>query len=325
VIAGGGQVKVGVGEKGGDVIRVNHIGKIVTIDAAKIQERLHSAGHKSGVSLLNDFESLAYGVLHIDEFGVEKNTLIPISGSLTDLKSEADIKESGNGNDPRYFKSLVVGPGVGLGVAAVTRRATWGELPYIETSEGGHSTFSPEWNDAIKLVDYVQKTQSNEDFLSHRGMKEIYNYFLFDREYSPNYKLSYKEIIQAAFSGNNNPAVSAVRFFCEAFGAMCGNLANTFNCRHSIFLWSDTLSEIQIDFLSHHFQKRFSARPRHGEDVAKIPVFLIKNDDFPLLGCAFFAKSYYESRITHTKIQTQVDETTHNVANNQNGDTRPQS
>lgn len=166
-------------------------------------------------------------------------------------------------------------------------------LPYIQTSEGGHYPFSPEadWKDSIKLVKHIQKVQSNENLLSHRGIKKIYNYFLYEAKKKPNYKYTYKKIIQLALSGNNE-AVDTLKFICEYLGALSGNMANVFNCNDSIFVWSYTLKDIQIDFLRDHFQERFSDRPKHGTKICKIPVFLIMNDNFPLYGCAYYSECY---------------------------------
>ncbi|MDJ0732001.1 MAG: glucokinase [Crocosphaera sp.] len=281
------------GPTGGEKLTISHLGSNITIkveDIGKAMKRSNS-NYSSRVSLLNDFESLGYGILFCDDNGFPKSDFRAINGTLKDMGRERDDKIITQRylDKQKKYKSLILGPDKGLGMAGVPYGVEWNGLPYIETSEGGHGTFSPEWEDAVNLVQYIQKVQSNEDFLSHRGIQEIYNYFLFEKEYSPNYKLSYREIIANAFGGNDNPAVSTVRFICEAVGALCGNMANIFNCNQSIFLWSETLQEIRLPFLKHHFQRRFSARPRHGETIGKLPVLLIDNNEFPLYGCAYYA------------------------------------
>ncbi len=295
--ANGGKIEYTViaagGPTGGQSLTISHLGANKTITVEEIGKAMKRANsnYSSQVSLLNDFESLGYAILFCDENGFPKSDFSPINGAVKDMGKEYDNKII----TKRYldketkYKSLILGPDKGLGMAGVPYGVEWNGLPYIETSEGGHGTFSPEWEDAVNLVQHIQKTQSNEDLLSHRGIQEIYNYFLFEKEYSPNYKLSYREIIANSFSGNDNPAVNTVRFICEATGALCGNMANIFNCNQSIFLWSETLKEIRLPFLKHHFQKRFSARPRHGETIGKLPVLLIHNNEFPLYGCAYYA------------------------------------
>ncbi|HAC62048.1 MAG TPA: hypothetical protein DCF68_00570 [Cyanothece sp. UBA12306] len=325
VIAGGGKPK-------DDTLTITHVGSTIEIKKKDISATLTDKGHQGDVYLLNDFQSLAYGILFVDENGFPTSDFQPVSGSYTDL---GQIKDDRINRIPDYKedrkldlkKSLVIGPDAGLGIAAVPYGVEWEGLPYVEASEGGHCTFSPEWVDAVNLVQYIQKIQSNEDFLSHRGIQEIYNYFLYLEENAPNFERNYKDIISMAFSGNNNPAVNTVRFICEGMGALCGNMSNIFKCNDSIFLWSETLTEIKLSFLSHHFNKRFSARPKHGEDIAKIPVFLITNRDFPLYGCIYYGQSQTKKKDSSKTTETQDDQqnTTNTVSSPETGQSEGQT
>lgn len=274
----------------GDKVSVSFQGKVTDYHQQKIGRLMEKLGHSESVRFINDFEALALGIRYF--FNQKKtqqdqqklgnmleNRISPLLGSF----NFEDLWEHASDGG----KSLIVGPDAGLGVAAVKFGATLEDgMPYVEASEAGHETFSPEWQSAIEFALDHERHLSNEDVLSHRGLKSIYNYFRFKDGASPNAKSNHDDIITSAFGGNDQPAMRAVRFLCEYLGGFCGDLANIFKARHSLFLRSSMFDQIAPEYLRDHFSKRFSTRRRFSQQIEMIPVFVIKSNDFFVFGCA---------------------------------------
>lgn len=239
-------------------------------------------GHEGYSSIVNDFEALGYGILYSMEQGFDKSTILPIHGRFK--TGPARTGES------LGTRSLVCGPGTGLGVACIVDDLCKDGFPYIISSEGGHHSISPETVEQYRFLSNAEKffgKKSYEEALSHTGLTNMYNYFR-KEDYcaEPNYSISTDEILFLAKTGKDQAATDAIELFSELLANFCGNAALSFNCDKAIFLWGGVLINLPIDLLTARFKRHYSDRCSHSEKIAKTPVVLMQNPDVPLLGCA---------------------------------------
>lgn len=245
-------------------------------------------GFECKCTIINDFEALGYGILYLLEQGFEREDFDSIYGRLRTGPARKGI-DSGS-------RSLVCGPGTGLGLACLIEGLTKDGFPYIVSSEGGHHTLAPE---TLKQFNFLCSSgsfkgkRSYESALSHQGLKSIYNFFR-KQDYGaePNYSINSSQIIDFANSGKDQAATDAIELFAEILANFCGNIALTFNCDKAIFLWGGVLKSFSKDLIQTRFKRYYSDRCGHSDRVSRVPVVLVRNVDVPLLGCV--NRSFYE-------------------------------
>ncbi|MDD9895971.1 MAG: glucokinase, partial [Gammaproteobacteria bacterium] len=155
------------------------------------------------VKLLNDFEAIAYSlpVLSGEEFKVIGEIVTP---SFTNSNLTVGV----------------VGPGTGLGAAALLKRD--GRLHALVT-EAGHVGFAPENSMQLEMLKILQKEfghVSDEQLLSGPGLENIYKALAKIKDIFAE-PLSAAEIFE---SGNSNQvAVSSIEMFLQILGQVVGN------------------------------------------------------------------------------------------------------
>ena len=125
---------------------------------------------------------------------------------------------------PRRGDDSVVGPGTGLGVAALLRHGE--DYEVIET-EGGHVDFAPldslEDQILVELRDSFRRV-SVERLASGRGLMNIYE-ALGAIESRPLQIHDERELWTAALAGSDSLASAALDRFCLTLGAFAGDVA----------------------------------------------------------------------------------------------------
>lgn len=259
--------------------------KTETVDAI-----LEDHGHQGFSSIVNDFEALGYGLLYMIEHGFEAEDIVRVHGRFRTGPPRA--------GEDTGARSLVCGPGTGLGVACIIDDLTKDGFPYIVSSEGGHHSLAPENSEQYRFLSHDNEfsgKRSYEEALSHLGLQNMYNYFRRE-DYSaePNYSITSKEIITLANTGKDQAATDAIELFCELLANFCGNSVLTFNCDKAMFLWGGVLREMPIDLIKTRFKRHYPDRCSHGGRVSRVPVVLLQNPDVPLFGCAHRSKFVME-------------------------------
>lgn len=244
---------------------------------------LEDHGHRPNSSIINDFEALGYGLLYMIENGFSRDDFAEIHGRIK-------LGPARTG-EARGSRSLICGPGTGLGVACVVDGLSKDGYPYIISSEGGHHSLSPENPMQYRFVGRAEKLTgklSYEDVLSRHGLRNLYNFFRRE-DYSaePNYTITAEDITTLFENGNDQAATDAVELFCEFLANFCGNTALTFNADKAVFLWGGVLLNLPEELVQGRFKRCYADRCNHSERIARVPVILLKNPNIPLYGCAF--------------------------------------
>lgn len=230
----------------------------------------------SPVRVINDFEAVGRGLLHLQE-------------------SELATLQAGR---PRAQAPIaMLGPGTGLG----TGYMTWHAGRYrVHSSEGGHADFAP--RDALgqELQTWLASRHGRaswERVLSGAGLVDLYHFLRERRE-----AVEREEMLQAiadddpaevisthGLEGTDPLAVRALEEFVSYLGAQAGNLALTIRAEAGVYLAGGIAPAILPALRGPSFLDAFRAKGRLSAFMERIPVRVVLNTGVGLLGAAVVA------------------------------------
>ncbi|WP_299322414.1 glucokinase [Parasphingopyxis sp.] len=221
--------------------------------------------------LLNDFAAIAH------------------AADALDARHFADICGPA-GPLPESGAITVIGPGTGLGVAALLRT---NEHSHVITSEGSHGDFAPLDAFEDRLLARLREVHgrvSVERVVSGPGLRTIYDVLAEDTGDSA-WDRDDRELWAAALQGGDALASAALQHFCQCFGAAAGDLALTFGPGPVVI--AGNLAARLADILPvSGFAERFTAKGRYREIMESVPVKRLTHPEPGLYGAAAaFAQS----------------------------------
>jgi len=218
-------------------------------------EQLARALPLGPVSLLNDFAASAVGIATL---GAEERLVLqagePCPGS------------------PR----LVLGPGTGLGVAALLDGGD------ILASEAGHIGFAPANREQRDLLAYLAQGHGRvtvERIVSGPGLA-LCHQFCGDA----NATLAPAEISRRALAGDDPVSARALDLFLAVFGAFAGDMALSFLARGGIFLAGGIVPKILPRLIDGPFLAAFNDKAEYAALAAAMPVVAVRSEDLALQG-----------------------------------------
>lgn len=222
---------------------------------------LGMALHLERFLALNDFEALAYALPHL---------------SPNQLKhwSPAQARPLGN--------LAVLGPGTGLGVAALVKTPSgWQAIP----GEGGHATLAPADDFESAVLAQVRKSfghVSAERLLSGLGLPLLHKAILevTGQVSSP---ATTESLVSAAIAGDPQ-ASETLSQFCALLGGFAGNVALTLGAQGGVYLGGGIVPRLGDFFFASRFRERFEAKGRYSAYLKDVPVAVITDSDAALLG-----------------------------------------
>ncbi len=229
------------------------------------------------VSLLNDFEAIAYSVPFIDE-----KELHPIG-----LPDPVPLDEGD-------FVVGIIGPGTGLGAAGLMRHGS-ALLPIV--GEASHGGFAPETKLQLDVLTQLRERfdrVSSERLVSGQGLQNTY-WALSQIHGEKNPQLSAAEIFERSESGADPRAVEAVGLFFEMLGQVAGDLALTLGAEQGVFVAGGIAQRYPELLAASRFRSAFEAKGRHRALMEQIPTQLITHPQPGLLGAAYVASTLLES------------------------------
>lgn len=231
------------------------------------------------------------------ELGVDRFTLINDFGAVGHAVSHAPPEHLSHicGPDRALGDNEVigiVGPGTGLGVAHVLRRA--GQNHVIE-SEGGHIDFAPldAFEDAmLARLRQSYRRVSAERIISGPGLAVIHE-ALATIEGRSIQRIDDKSLWTLALDGADSLAAAALDRFCMSLGSITGDIALAQGATAVVIAGGVGLR--LADHLPHSaFAQRFTAKGRFEAMMATIPVKLITHPQPGLYGAAAaFAEEHW--------------------------------
>ena len=236
----------------------------------------------------NDLEASVLGlrVLPVNE-------IIEIRGNL---KAESLARQS----------RLVVGIGTGVGVAFAPTPAT------VCPTEAGWRTFAPRSDFDLDLIKFVRNRKFLdrvvvEHIVGGNAITDIYG-FLSSRNVGPNKSTTTDDLkpskIYALAEDGDSVAVEAIRRQWEYLGREIAEQVLSYIPRGGVFLTGGVVSKVR-KFIDTPFLRGFTESLGNkilDDLVSKIPVFLVEQEDLPLLGLMSMndstASSYFSTKAT---------------------------
>jgi glucokinase len=228
------------------------------IDAAE----LRAAFRFKSISVINDFEAIAYALPHL---------------------SDGDVKPLAPGKPAPGESMAVLGPGTGLGMAGVVRRE--GRTTIIPT-EGGHATLPGTTSREDAVIAHLREKfghVSAERALSGPGLENLHAAIAAIDGIVVSSRTA-AEITREALDRGSPVSVAAVDMFCGMLGTVASNLALTFRARGGVYIAGGIAPRI-VDLLAQsEFSARFVAKGRFQPYLESVPIVVIINPDAAFLG-----------------------------------------
>ena len=186
----------------------------------------------------------------------------------------------------------LIAAGTGLGEAMLF----WdGQRHVAAPSEGGAADYAPRAAREIQFLQFLKQDLARvscEEVFSGRGFRKIHEFLnpaarhpVFDESSGD----SAKEITQNAISGACETCVETLDFWIDAFGAETGNLALRVLAYGGVYLAGGIALKILPKLKEGTFCRSFADKAPLNAVLASVPIFVILNEDAPLLGAAYGA------------------------------------
>jgi glucokinase len=218
------------------------------------------------VVLLNDLEATAHSLA---------------------LMAPSEISTLNHGVASPQATQTLLAAGTGLGEATLF----WdGERHVVASSEGGHTDFAPRTEQEIELLRFMKKSNefvSVELILSGRGFRTIHT-FLDASVQHPSFKDpegdAAPEITRLALEGKCPVCVQTLDLWVSLYGAEAGNLALKVLARGGVWVAGGIAVKIRKKMEDGTFFKAFCAKEKFAALLAQIPIYMVLNEEAPLIG-----------------------------------------
>jgi glucokinase len=218
----------------------------------------------SDIRVLNDFEALAWALPKL---------------------SAADLRPIGSVTGDPEGVQLVIGPGTGLGVAALLQA---NGRPCVLASEGGHGLFGPQAPDEFALFAWIAGECGSvcaETLLSGRGLMRL------QRALAPALAHETPEALVARALAGEPSAQATTRLFLRLLGRFAGSTALTFKALGGVYIAGGIARALAPLLEEPYFRDAFEAHPPYEALLAQVPTWLITCPEPGLIGCAVVANS----------------------------------
>lgn len=228
----------------------------------------------------------------ISELGLEEVVV------LNDFEAQAlalpgysgeDVEQVGSGAVRPASTKFVLGPGTGLGAAAMIHAAaTWIPVP----GEGGHVELGPVTKEDFEIWPHIERVGGRvgaEQLLSGTGLprlaRAVAEWMQAERQ------LETPASITEAAEENDAVAVKTLEVFARALGRVAGDCALTVLSRGGVYLTGGVTPRITRFLTDGNFRAAFEAKAPHEALMAKIPTFIVRHPNPALEGLASFART----------------------------------
>jgi glucokinase len=238
--------------------------KLLNIDWEFSAAALQASLGFERIGVLNDFAALAYA--------------LPGLG-------RPDLQQLGGGAAVTGQPKVVLGPGTGLGVAALLPvGAGWQAI----SGEGGHVSLPA--SDATEAgVIEAARTRfghcSAERLISGPGLALLHE--LLHKGVTSN-----PESISGLAETGDPQATQTLHMFCRLLGTVAGDLALTFGAFGGVYIAGGILPRLAAQLAVSGFRARFEAKGRYAAYLGGIPTWLITSADPTLRGLAAWSTDW---------------------------------
>jgi glucokinase len=225
------------------------------------------------------------------------NDLVATAHSLMHLE-ESDVLRLNQGEQKRHAPVALIAAGTGLGEAVLF----WdGDDYQVSPSEAGLTDFAPRNDRELLLLQSLRRRTRRvctEEIISGRGFRVIHQAIFPDVLHSffddPTVDTA-AQITQQAFADSCTACVETLQIWTEAYGAEAGNLALRILPFGGVYVAGGIALKILPKLKDGTFVQAFSDKLQLSRQLAKIPIFVVLNEDAPVLGAAYQALAQYQS------------------------------
>jgi len=217
----------------------------------------------SSIHAVNDFEALAWAL---------------------PLLTDADLQPIGEGKTFAHGVKVVVGPGTGLGVAALV---PVGDSTQVIASEGGHCSIGPAFADEEPVFRRLAEERaplSAECILSGPGLARLHVAM-----HPGTMRLKPEMIVTQARAGNRE-ARATIAMFVRLLGRFAGDMALTFKAAGGVYIAGGVATGLGALFDARLFRAAFERHPPYEPLLKTIPSALITCVEPGLIGCVAVAE-----------------------------------
>lgn len=215
---------------------------------------------------INDFEALAWAIVG---------------------RKDCDFRPIGAQDQAGSGVKAVLGPGTGLGVAAIIPLENGGW--HVVASEGGHVSFGPATPEEDAVFARIRERHgrlSAEALLSGPGLERLHVALAGDAQ-----PLASHEIVRRAGEGDA-AAKTTIDAFVRLLGRFAGDVALTFKALGGVYLAGGVGIGIADLMDRASFRAAFETHPPYAHLLAGIPTFMVACREPGLLGCAALAAQW---------------------------------
>jgi glucokinase len=217
------------------------------------------------------------------------NDFTALAMSIPSLTFEQRRQFGGGEAVPRSVVGLI-GAGTGLGVSGLIPA---GEGWIALGTEGGHTSFSPQDDREVFILQYAWRHYQHVSFerlLSGTGIELIFR-ALQDRAGVAERMLDAPEITRLALERGDSLCKETIEVFCAILGTAAANLAVSQGAFGGIYIGGGIVPRLGSYFDNSPFRKRFEDKGRFTHYMKGIPTFVITAADATLMGAACILSS----------------------------------
>lgn len=222
----------------------------------------------SRVEFINDFEALAHAIPSLD------------AGALRTVVG-ADMP-FGVENGP----VLVMGPGTGLGCAAVLPGTVRDPCARVLPSEGSHALLATVTPREAAILAQMARSYADVDadyVLSGPGLLRLYR-AISELDGLPQVLAAPAEVSRAGMAGESAAAREALDVFCALLGSFCADAAIMLRASGGVVLAGGILPHIETFVATSDFAPRFRRTGAMRSFLERVPVRLIDHGDLGIVG-----------------------------------------
>jgi glucokinase len=204
--------------------------------------------------------------------------------------TERDYYQVGGSSARKNMPIGIIGPGTGLGVAAVIFAEDGRPVPV--STEGGHVTMPAATAREFALFEYLRWTKyrhvSAERVCSGKGLVNLYHAIVgVDGLALPDKEAA--DIAAAAIARTCKVSEEALGLMCHFLGIVAGNLALTYGAHGGVYIAGGIVPKLGDYFIASRFRESFEAKGRFREYMERIPAFVVTHSNPGLEGLRHIA------------------------------------
>jgi glucokinase len=239
------------------------------VDVVPLARRLHL----KDVELLNDLAAAALSLHHLSTSDlVFLNVGVAVPGATR----------------------AVIAAGTGLGEAILF----WDGTKYqVAAAEGGHADFAPRTERQIEFFRYLKSQLvhvSCEEIVSGRGFRRVHEFLepaVRHESFDSAGGNAASEITQRALARSCHVCEETLAFWIEMYGALCGNFTLQTMAVGGLYVAGGIAVKILPVLKNGQFFEAFCGTGKLASELSRVPVFVVTNEDAPMLGAAYHAGS----------------------------------